>query len=333
MSSGTRAGRYILIGPTPPPLGGVSVYVSRLAKKLEMEGHQVSVLNLSAQGGLRKLMSVARLVFDPRNTSIQLHAFDFSAMAAMIIRPFPKKLQYMDHNTAIYQRNLGRIRGFLFERILAHADEVVFVSQKALDYYRGTGLEVASHVELRSPFLPPNLEDEERILASYSTETREFVDSHSPLLVANASAILFYEGVELYGLDMCVELTERLKRDFPQVGFVYAIADATVNTDYIREIEQRMSGLGLQDNFHFITGQRELWPIFRVADLLVRPTSNDGYGISVAEALYFQSGALASDVTVRPPGTRLFRSRDVDAFYSEALAMLRERVHRKGSAR
>lgn len=330
LTQGIPASRYILIGPTPPPFGGVSVYVSRLSKKLRAEGHQVSIVNPSALRGVRKLLALARLVFDPRETSIQLHAFDFSAMAAMIVRPFRKKLQYMDHNTAIYQRDLGRIRHYLFARVLQNSDEIVFVSQKAIDYYRGKGFKIAPHVQVRSPFLPPSLEDEGRIVATYSADTKTFVETHSPLLIANASAILFYGDVELYGLDMCVDLVAGLKPDFPRIGMVFAIADATINADYIETVQRRIVEAGIQDNFHFLTGQRELWPLFRVADLMLRPTSDDGYGISLAEAISFDCAALASDVTGRPNGTSVFPSRNADAFHERAVALLRSRKLKKG---
>ena len=74
-----------------------------------------------------------------------------------------------------------------------------------------------------------------------------------------------------------------------------------------------------------MTGERELWPLFRKADLMVRPTCTDGYGISIAEALYFDCPAVASDVCVRPEGTLLFNNRDMDDFYEKASDILSQK--------
>ncbi len=319
------AERYLLIGPTPPPFGGISVYLSRLVKKLQREGNTVVVVDRGSQSLLRTIAGFTAILLYPGRLSIQLHSFDFTAMALMILRPFPKRLQYMDHNTAVYKRDLKGLRRALFSRILSSADEVIFVGEKTKEYYRSEGFTLAPHVEFRSPFLPPHLDDEPGILATYSHETRRFIETRSPLLVANASAILFYDGIDLYGLDMCVNLTARLKADHPDIGFIFAIANSEINADYVQGIQKRVRSLGLEENFHFILGQREIWPIFRHSALMVRPTCNDGYGVSLAEALSFGSSALASDVTGRPPKTEIFRSRDEEDFYMKASLILRER--------
>ena len=45
--------------------------------------------------------------------------------------------------------------------------------------------------------------------------------------------------------------------------------------------------LNLEENFYFLTGQKELWPIFKKASLMIRPTNTDGDALSIREALYF----------------------------------------------
>jgi glycosyltransferase involved in cell wall biosynthesis len=127
------------------------------------------------------------------------------------------------------------------------------------------------------------LEDEESILKTYPSEVKEFAASRRPLIVANAFQIVFYRGVDLYGLDMCVEVVAALKESYPHVGLIFAVAEVG-EAAYFEKIKRRIDELGIEDNFLFLTGQRELWPLFRRADLMVRPTCSDAYGISVAEA-------------------------------------------------
>ncbi len=66
----------------------------------------------------------------------------------------------------------------------------------------------------------------------------------------------------------------------------------------------------------------ELWPLFENADLMVRPTCVDAYGVSIAEALYFDCPAIASDVCERPDGTVLFRNRDQSDFLEKCRYVL-----------
>ena len=52
--------RYILVGPEPPPLGGISVFLYRYESKLRGEGHQVELLDLSKLRLVRKLVAQIR---------------------------------------------------------------------------------------------------------------------------------------------------------------------------------------------------------------------------------------------------------------------------------
>lgn len=316
--------RYCLIGPTPPPLGGVSVHIARLTKKLRADGKAVVNVDVAGARGLKKAALILRIVLDPRPAEFQLHAYDFSAAAALIMRPFPKRIVYMDHGTPLYQRELTGLRRFLFARILRKADHLAFVSEEGREYYQKAGYELAPTVSIQSAFLPPPVGEENAILATYPQEVREFIETRRPLLTANASQLLHYDGIDLYGLDMCVELIARLKRQFPDVGMLFAIGNADTNAEYLQQVRDQIAEKGIAKNFQFLTGQREVWPVFRHADLMVRPTSNDGYAISLEEAIFCGTRTLASDAAVRPPQTKTFRSRDADDFERKSLELLKD---------
>jgi glycosyltransferase involved in cell wall biosynthesis len=178
-----------------------------------------------------------------------------------------------------------------------------------------------------SPFLPPLLDEEEAILKTYSPETHEFVATHSPLLIANAPRVVFYKGVDLYGLDMCVELIAGLKQEFRDVGLLFAIGEMDGDA-YYRQIQRRIAALSIAENVYFLTGQKEMWPLFKKADLMVRPTCVDAYGISVAESLYLGCAAVASDVCERASGTVLFANRNKDDFLLKCRQVLQQRLVR-----
>jgi glycosyltransferase involved in cell wall biosynthesis len=177
------------------------------------------------------------------------------------------------------------------------------------------------NIEINSAFIPPPPEDEPGILDSYSDTTREFVEQRSPLIIANAYRIEFHENTDLYGIDMCINLVERLKPDYPNIGLLFALADIG-DYQYFDGMKRKVSNAGLNENFRFLTGQRELWPLFKKADLMVRPTCVDGFGISIAEALHFGCPAVASDVCVRAEGARVFKNRNMDDFEAKCRAAL-----------
>jgi glycosyltransferase involved in cell wall biosynthesis len=167
-------------------------------------------------------------------------------------------------------------------------------------------------IKIKNAFIPPPLDEEDKILESYPQELSFFINDRQPLLIANAASLVFYQDTDLYGLDMCIELTAKLKEKYPNIGFLFALANDKENQTYLHKMKNRIKKLGIEENFIFMTGQKELWPLLKKADLMVRPTSNDGYGISIAEALYLGCPAIASDVCKRPENTVLFKTRNVD---------------------
>ncbi len=75
-----------------------------------------------------------------------------------------------------------------------------------------------------------------------------------------------------------------------------------------------------------MTDQKQLWPLIKKADLFLRPTLSDSFGISIAEALLFDVPAVASDVCVRPKGTVLFKRGDKKDFFDKVLKALNREV-------
>ena len=303
------------IGPLPPPLGGISVYLYRL-QKLKSDDHYVDSTTLDKIGFLKLLcQNKEEVVLHDNNLRKLVAAFFFSILVGL-------RYSFVVHGAGIYRKKKA-ISCFLLRKSLQRASSIQFVSKSLQDRMKDLFPEVVEHSFVQHAFLPPPLEDEKKISDTYPHEISVFLECHSPCLVANAFKLVFWEdGNDVYGLDMCVELIRRLKLKYPRIGLVFALADDTGESDYFAKIKERILTDKLNEHIYFMTGQRELWPLFRKADLMVRPTCTDGYGISIAEALYFDCPAIASDVCVRPEGTILFNNRDMEDFYEKASDIL-----------
>ena len=72
-----------------------------------------------------------------------------------------------------------------------------------------------------------------------------------------------------------------------------------------------------------MTGQKELWPLFKKINLFIRPTFTDGDAVSIREALSFNCSVIASDVVQRPKSTVTFKNRDFNDLYRQASSMLK----------
>jgi glycosyltransferase involved in cell wall biosynthesis len=79
---------------------------------------------------------------------------------------------------------------------------------------------------------------------------------------------------------------------------------------------------GLDEHIYMLTGDYPLWPIFKYADCFIRPTYNENFGISVAEALYCQVPVVASNVCMRPRGTILYQAANLPDLVSKTTQIL-----------
>lgn len=319
--------KYFIIGPHPPPLGGVSVFISRYSTILKRQGFEVEHIDFEKKQIVGKLLSYLKLFFWPHNATYHLNRFANKLAVLLLLRPFRSRIILHNHSCRYFE-TLGRMDKTLFRYFLRKVDECILVADYMKFSYKQLGFELPAETKIEPPFLPPPLKEESAIWETYDEKTLIFLESHKPLIVANASIIVFHKGVDLYGIDMSIELVSRLRDTYPNIGMLFALAEIG-DTDYFEKINRNIVELGIQDNYHFLTGQKELWPLFRKCDLMIRPTAFDSYGISIAEALYFGCPSVASDVCERPKGTVLFASRNDEDLYIRSLDILSSKSPQK----
>jgi len=312
----------LIVGYYPPPLGGISVHIYRLHKQLLNS----SILDTTKKE-LFKGQKAIKLFFElltGRYQAVHIHVYDIKILLVVWAARKLKKFDiiFTAHNPRLFHTNHELYKKF-YKLFLSNVDFLVAVSEHIIEDYKVNNVKLPKNIIIENAFLPPPLEDEQKIFDSYPKSLLAFTASHSPILTANASSIVLINDVDLYGLDMCIELTAMLKENFSDIGFVFALADDKRNEQYIATMKKRIVDLGIENNFYFLTGQKELWPLFKQSNLMVRPTYSDGYGISIAEALYFDSPAIASDVCDRPKGTIFFDNRNIDDLYKKSFSILK----------
>lgn len=307
------------IGPFPPPLGGISVYLYRVRRKnpeyIFINENKLSKLKLFS------LFFTTRRHFIYHSPSLKRRLFFY--FLCLITK---NKFSIFSHGEGLHDSyEKGRlIVKFLIKKMLHCAESIYVVNTKIKDFIINEIKINSGKIKVQPPFLCPPLEEEEGIWKTYNKEMLTFIKKCKPLLVANANRITFYNGIDLYGLDMCVDLVFHLKKIYPKIGFLFALAEVN-GKRYYERVNKRIDELGIRENFCFMTEQKELWPLFKKADLIVRPTNADGDAVSIREALYFNCKVVASDVCERPKGTVLFRNRNIIDLMNKVKQILNNR--------
>lgn len=322
--------KILLIGTIPPPLGGVSVHTKRLFHLLKNRGTPVEIFDPSRHHIFRGHEKIALLVVLLWNNFgiVHFQGFDFSRSLLRLILIARSLMRFKLYATAHSCRlsESTPLKAISFQsNILSKLDCLVAVHHSILEKYAKLKIPIPAQSLVVPAFLPPDESEENRIWSSYPDELSNFLSNHKPILVANAFRIIFYMGEDLYGIDLSIELTKRLLERYPRIGVIFALADDSEEIEYLNILQRKMIDLGIQDNFLMLKGQRELWPLLKRADLMLRPTNSDGDAISIREALYFGHAVVASDVCERPPGVTTFASRNIEDFEEKVSRVLSEK--------
>ena len=319
--------KTLIVGPYPPPLGGVSVHIYRLIKLLRSNGYSIGSFDVSKKEYF-KGYTYLRLLFKiilGRYGCVHLHLNDTNIFKLCFLfkKVFPKMEIFLTSHNERFLYSITKELKKERINILSRIDTLIVVGEHILEDYKLNDVKLPKRVFIKNAFLPPPLEEEKKILSTYPQSIFDFLKSHDPIILSNAFAIRFYNGTDLYGLDLCIELTSKLKNKFPNIGFVFALANDNVNQNYIIDMKLKIKNLGIQNNFYFLNDQKELWPLIKICDISIRATNTDGDAVSIREALFFKKSVIASDVIKRARGTIVFKSRNIDDLYKKCLKVLK----------
>lgn len=276
-----RRQRLVLIGSLPPPLGGVTIHLSRLIDKIE--GRVNFIHHPLTLCSLLKLPYWALT-----NRAIHMHTSNsFVRVYSMLICRLlgASGIVTFHGNLDQYQSSIQR---YLLRQAVKYARYPIVLNQPSY---------VVAHMynrrtRLLPAFIAPNIQKE-----TLSQECREKIDDfrrlYGYLVCTNASAYaLDVENREIYGILEIIEMV----RQRPTLGLV--ISDPS--GEYMSELGRR--SIELPKNVLLISQEHSFYLVLRYCDASIRNTSTDGDSLSVKESLFLGKTTLATDVVSRPLG-------------------------------
>jgi glycogen(starch) synthase len=321
--------RVVLAGFYPPPFGGESVHVFKLASLLRAEGMLEAIVNVRrgapasvdyVRGAGPARLAAALLRTLNARTLLHLHTNGHSwkswAMiggAALVLasRRVPGVLTLHSGMGPAFVRRVGpggrgairlALRGFAH---IVCVNEEIARGLNDLGVPRDRLSVIPAFLGAVSGSLP---EDDERALQRFR-----------PLL-----SVIAGSGSE-YGLTTLLEALDVLTRKHPTLGCVILGTDA-------REVAGRApADRSPVTYFGPVTHDRCLAVVAR-SDVFVRPSLADGDAVSVREAVALGVRVVASDVVPRPGEVTLFRTGDSGDLAARLDAVLDARNTRPASA-
>ena len=320
-----------IIGTCPPPYGGVTVHIQRLMEKLDE--FNIDYVLYDVFGGEReekedriicikhpKLWMIKYFLSSNREI-IHNHTTDWKGQIIVgLMGLLGRRTISTLHSEKLIKswKEYPVIKRKAIQFALKSSTSLIVVNSDIKEFCVSIGVD-PDKIFLIPAFIPPVLDTDE--MNGIPGDIRDFLDSHYPIISANAFKITFFKGEDVYGIDLCIELCARLKENRDNIGLIFFLPQVG-DTQYFSYLQQRLIELDLQKNFLFVTQPYPFYPLLLKSSLFIRPTNIDGDAISLREALYFGIPSVASDVVARPEGTILFKNRDIDDFTSKVKDLL-----------
>lgn len=328
-----------LVGPYPPPCGGVSVHIKRLHRRL-------AALDISSRVYCQSLPTP-----DPDERVVPA-SFKFSwhrwllehgwrcpasivhfhdgwywapAALAMLLRGKRVVMTFHNQQTGgrMWQAASGlerRASGWLIRHPRVWW---VAVSQEVRRQLIEKGVPPA-RISVAPAYIPPRADADASSLPAY---VRDFLGTHAPVLSTYAWRLTIDpQGVDVYGFDHCLEMIRSLKADFPKIGLGVSLPQVS-DAGYFRDLKARVAAYGIEDHVLFITEPlEEVHLLWQASDVFVRATNTDGDAVAVREALGLHVPVVASDASARPDGVVLFETRNLEAMNAAVRQVLTHRA-------
>jgi glycogen synthase len=306
--------KVLLLGPYPPPHGGVQTHLVAIRQFLLARGIPCAVINITRHRKAeadevyypRHALELARLLLRLPYNIIHLHlGGHFSTRLlglSLLCSLMPRSRVVLTFHSGGYPSSAaGRtarywtLRGFVFRRL----DRIIGVNFEIVEMFRRFGV-VPSRIRLILPHAlpakPPEVSIPERL--------QNFLQLHQPVLLT--VGLLEPE----YDLPLQIEALGLVRHRFPNAGLII-IGSGSLEDDLRSRIKNR------PDADHILLCGDVPHPqtlyVIAHSELFLRTTLYDGDSISVREALRLGTHVIATDNGMRPGGVDLIPASDLAA--------------------
>jgi len=313
-----------ILGPFPPPFGGVAIHCVRLVESLRQHGIPAKAISL---GGLPESLADVSLLRPWSllgRAPVHYHTDEgnfrwmllLSAWWRLTGTSYIVTLHSFRHRSE-FESPVTRRR---LRRAFTHAEAVVCISADvATAVEHELGLRHKRTKVIASNLPISRWEQQAPLPADISELWRQ-----APVrLLANAGAVTSFNGKDLYGIDLLLESFSSIEDEHVSLCIVLGgVRD--------QQLANRLITFAQTDRrvCLMLEPQCALIPLVEHAHIIVRPTRTEGGpSLSVTEAMELGKITVASDAVHRPLGCITFRNEDpVELTKALSQAILRVRA-------
>lgn len=323
--------KIAIIGPYPPPYGGISVHIQRVLSYLnEVKYDYDFYLENRAQNddmsiyykfyGFRKLVSLFMLL-SKRYILIHHHSPDWRIRVILSLYGILGKNVYLHIHGASLKDTIqnGGIKSILtcnllkFVNVIADNEDIVRLAKKYSP----------KSIVLIDAFLPPLYE--ENIYKEFIAQYGEMLVNRN-YVISMVGWFTYYGSEDLYGFDIALQALHKFKKEVDEDVLLLASINGVVSEKLHQKIKKYIEKKNLNNNVLFIYDDLpQIWPIYIVSNVFIRPSCTDGSPLSIKEAIWFKTPVIVSDCVTRPKGVSLFKNRSSGDLFKKFKQVYKDR--------
>ena len=304
--------KIAIVGSYPPPYGGISVHIQRALLYLKQTDCIYDFYEISKNAGyIKSLSSLIKLLFR-KYYLVHFHSVDLRVISILLIYGvIGKNMYFQIHGSMLIDKiNIEGIKSILIKNLLKFVN-VIADNKEIKDFakkYR------AKSVVLIDAFLPPIYR--ESVYKKFISKYKKLVDKR--YIISMVGWFNYFQGKDLYGFDIALETLIKIKEQITKDILLLISVNGIRSKELHLKIKNYIIENNLEKNVLFIYEELpEIWPIYIVSNVFIRPTCTDGSALSVKEAMWFETPVICSDCVPRPEGVILFKDRSSDDLFKK----------------
>ena len=335
------ADKIVVLGPVPPPLGGVSIHIIRYLELLRSMGWEAKAVTYTGTTRTDRFAKLREVVEKFLNIYLQVNpgAWDvlhlhygglgyFLALTPLLLLSPGRKVVTF-HSVRVIKDLEGRPgwvrRWALF--MLDRFDLFVAVREGIGEDLRALGLS-RPEIVVMPAFLPPSQQEMELLNLPGDVAGKLMAGAAEGRTQVCAAAYYLGPGYgqdDLYGIGELVERLRELDGELAAPLTLWVLVSNLPDSPERQEAERSLleTAAGLENVDVELRYGIPLVPVMARCDGFLRPSREDGDSVALREALGMGLPALASDVVKRPEGAETFPLADPAGFRSALGGFLR----------
>lgn len=287
----------LILGKTPPPVGGVTIHVERLMGFLAKNNLCFRFLKLN----FFNLLLLKVIVF--KYKIIHLHTSNIYVMlwVCVISNLLFKKLIITFHGDI---NRYNDINLKLVKFIIKHTTIPILLNQGSYEISK----KINKRSTLFSAFIPPF--NEKPLSKEIVNKIYKLINSYEFVFATNASSLTYDKFKnEIYGI---IDLIK-----YFNLNSHLALVISDPSSKYKEYFE--LKNIALQPNILLINDSHSFYEVLKLVNASIRNTSTDGDSLSVRESIFLEKLTLATNVVSRPKGAIIYNRGDYNFSYYKDL--------------